>query len=179
MLPVRPWLRFTLLAVTVLGGLHGIVISLQALLSTDPRGFGASVFFGFFLIAYIYVTAAGVILWRQPKQIRPLIWALAIQIPRISMPGFVYKFSVGFYVAVALVAKHLGDKYSAGLNWNFSLGSSCEVRLLQNAPVEAGVNIAALAALYLVRRSISTSMKPEGPLPKNYGEHSSDAVPTN
>jgi len=96
------------------------------------------------------------------------------------MPGLVYKFSAGFYVAVALVAKHLDDKYSAGLNWNFSLGSSCELRFLQNASVEVGVNIAALAVLFLLRRAISaTGMNPEEPSPKSDGQDSSNAVPTN
>jgi len=101
----------------------------------------------------------------------------AIQIPWISMPGFVYKFSAGFYFVGAFVAQHLGDKYSAGLNWNFNLGSSCELRLLQNAPVEVGVNIAALAALFLLKRAISaSSVNPEEPSPKNDRQDSSNAA---
>lgn len=161
-LPVRPWLKFTLVGVTILGGLHGIVISLQALFTSSSLGFGELVLFGSFLIAYIYATWAGVMFWRQPKQTRLLMIALAMQIPRISIPGLVYKFTVGFYIAVALVAQHLGDKYSAGANWNFSLGSSCELRLFQNAPIEVGINIAPLAGLLLLRRAVSTkSMSPK------------------
>ena len=174
---VRAWLRFTLLAVTVLGGLHGIVICLQVLFSPSSQGFGASVLFSVFLAAYIYVTATGVIFWRQPNQTRPLMWALAIQIPWISLPGFVYKFSAGLYVAVAFIAKHEGDKYSAGLNGNFNLGSSCEFRLLQNAPIELGVNVAALAALFLLSKSFSsTSVTLTESSPTDDGKNSSSVA---
>jgi len=86
------------------------------------------------------------------------------------MPGLVYKFSAGLYVAVAFVAKHVGDRYSAGLTGNFNLGSSYELRLLQDAPVEVGVNIAALAALFLLRRAnVPTSRNPERLSAKNHG----------
>src|SRR5260370_6416 len=81
---------------------------------------GTSVFFSAILIAYIYVTAAGVIFWRQPNKTRPLMCALAIQIPWISPPGLVYKFSAGLYIFVAIIAEHHGDKYSAGLNGKFN-----------------------------------------------------------
>jgi len=171
----RAWFRCTLLAVTVLGGLHGIVLSLRALFS--PSSQGTSVFFSAILIAYIYVTAAGVIFWRQPNKTRPLMCALAIQIPWISLPGLVYKFSAGLYIFVAIIAEHHGDKYSAGLNGKFNLGASCEFRLLQNAPMELGVTVAALAALFLLSRSItSASATLMGPSPNNDDQNSSSAV---
>src|SRR5438874_1789284 len=105
MLQTRAWLRLTLLTITVLGGLHGIVISLRVLFSPSPKGFGTSVIFGGILVAYIYVTTAGIIFGRQPNHTQPLMWALAIQVPWISLPGLVYKFSAGLYVAVAFIAR--------------------------------------------------------------------------
>lgn len=169
---IPAWFSFTLLALTVLGGLHGIVISIQALFSPS-----ASIFFIAILIAYIYVTATGVIFWRQPSQTRPLMWALSIQIPWISLPGFVYKFSAGLFVSVAFVAKHEGDKYSAGFAGNFNLGSSCEFRFLQNAPIELGVNLVALAALLLLSRAvISTRAALTEPPSNNDSRNSSDTV---
>jgi hypothetical protein len=170
---VRAWVRFVLTAVTVLGGMHGIALPLRALFSPSSQGFVAAVLFGAMLIAYTYVTVAGVIFWRQPNRRRPLIWALAIQIPWISLPGFVYKFSAGLYVSVAFIAKHLADTYSAGFNWSFNLGSSCEFRLFQMAPIELGVNVAALAALFLLNKSItSTSPSLTEPLPTDDGQSS-------
>jgi len=170
---VRAWVRFVLAAVTVLGGLHGIALSLRALFTPSSQGFGAAVLCGAILIAYTYVTAAGAIFWRQPNRRRPLIWALAIQIPWISLPGFVYKFSAGLNVSVSFIAKHHADTYSAGLNGSFNLGSLCEFRLFQMAPIELGVNVAALAAMFLLNESItSTSPTLTEPLPKDDGQSS-------
>jgi hypothetical protein len=154
---VSAWFRLTLLAVAVLGGLHGIVICLEALFSPTSQGLRAFILFGAMLAAYIYVTAAGLIYWRRPNQMRPLAWALTIQIPWISLPGFVYKFSAGLSVCVALIATRHRDMGSVGVNGNFKLGSSCELRLLQDAPIELGLNVAALAALFVLNRAISST----------------------
>lgn len=151
----RAWIRFALLALTILGGLQGIVICLQGLFSPDSQGFGTSVLISAFLMAYIFVAAAGAVFWRRPNQTKPLKWALAIQIPWISLPGLVYKFSAGLYLSGALIARHQADKYSAGFHWAFQLGSSFELRLLQDTQIEVGVNVAALAALLLLTRVIS------------------------
>jgi len=169
----RAWVRFVLAAVTVLGGMHGTALSLRALFTASSQGFTAAVLCAAILIAYTYVTAAGVIFWRQPNRTRPFIWARAIQIPWISLPGFVYKFSAGLYVSAAFIAKHHADKYSAGLNGSFNLGSSCEFRLFQMAPIELGVNVAALAAMLLLNKSITpTSATLTAPLPKDEGQSS-------
>lgn len=165
---VRAWVRFALLAITVLGGLLGIVITLRALFSPDSQGFGTFFVIGVFLVAYIYVTVAGVIFWRRPNQTKSLKWALAIQIPWISLPGLVYKFAAGLYLSGALIAKHQADKYSAGLDWTFQLGPSFEFRLLQDAPIQLGVNVVALAALLLLTRSITpTSATLTQPMPED------------
>jgi hypothetical protein len=124
------------------------------------------------LIAYTYVTAAAVIFWRQPNRTRPLIWALAIQIPWISLPGIIYKFSVGLYAPVAFIAKHDAPRYSAGFSWRFNLGSSCEFGLFQMAPIELGVNMVALALLFLLKNLIaSTKTTLTEPLPKHDGQN--------
>jgi hypothetical protein len=154
---VRAGFRFTLLVVTVLGGLQGVVISLKGLVSASSQGFGKYLLVSILLVVYAYVTTAGVIFWKDPNETRPLKWALAIQIPWISLPGFVYKFVAGLHVFIGFIAEHHGDRYSAGLNWKFNLGSSCEFRLFQGAPIEIGVNVAAFAALFFLNRKISST----------------------
>jgi hypothetical protein len=131
---MRAWYRYALLLLTIIGGLHGLAISLRGFLSTEVPGVGVFVVFAAILIAYLYVIAAGLIYWFQPERIQPLFWAWAIQIPWISLPGIVYKFSVSLYIVVAFITKHHGDKYSAGVNGSFNLGSSWEFRLLQLTP---------------------------------------------
>ena len=154
---VRAEFRFTLLVVTVLGGLHGVVISLKGLVSASSQGFGEYLLVSIVLVLYTYVITAGVIFWREPNETRPLKWALAIQVPWISLPGFVYKFAAGFHVFTGFIAEHHRDRYSAGFNWSFDIGSLCELRLFQSAPIEIGVNVAAFAALFFLNREISAT----------------------
>jgi hypothetical protein len=164
----RAWVRFVLLAVTVIGGLHGIAVSFGARCSS--QGIVAVILFGIMLIAYTYVTVAAIIFWRQANRTRPLSGALAIQIPWVSLPGFVYKFSAGLYLDVAFIAKHHAERYSAGFNWRFSLGSSCEFGLFEMAPIELGINVAALTLLFLLNHSIaSTNAALTEPSRKNGG----------
>ena len=154
------WLRATLLGTTVFGGLHGVVISAGLFFGPDVRSLAPVVLVGCMTAAYIYVTAVGVAFWRNPHRTGPLFWALGIQVPWISLPGFVYKFAVGLSGSVALVAHHTDGKYSAGLNSNWNLGSSCEIRLLQDAPVELGVNVAAGALLFFLWRLAGSANEP-------------------
>jgi hypothetical protein len=130
--------RLVLLATTILGGLHGVVLTIRLFFDPDERGFAPAMLIGCGLAAYVYVTAAGILYWRNPNHSKPLFWGLAIQVPWVSIPGVVYKFGVGLSWAVALVANHTGDKYSAGFYSGWQLGSSWELRLLQDAPLQVG-----------------------------------------
>jgi hypothetical protein len=107
--------------------------------------------------AYAFVTVAGIIFWRQPQRLRPLRWALGLQIPWISNPGVVYQFAAGLYGMVAFVASKTGDRYSAGFTTKFNLGSSCELRLFQDAPFVLGINLVPLGALLLLNRLTQTA----------------------
>jgi hypothetical protein len=146
------WFRYTLLALTILGGGAGIVLTLVACLRSELGGIGAWIVVGCAITAYFFVAAAGVAYWRHPNSFGPLRWALAIQIPWVSLPGLVYKFAAGISLSLGFIINHTDGKYSAGLHADWSLGSSWEFRLLQNAPWAVGVNIAPLAALYFLQK---------------------------
>ena len=156
MAQMRAWLRLTLIGTTVVGGLLGIAVTLRAFFRSEP-GFGTFGLLGCALLGLVYITAAGLLYWRDPKQVGPLTWALAIQIPWISMPGFVYKFAAGAVGSVALVATHEGDTYSAGFDTNWHTGLWFELRFLQDAQLELGVNVAALVLLVLLRKWIHST----------------------
>jgi hypothetical protein len=153
MAQMRGWLRLTLVGTTVVGGLLGIAVTLRAFFRSEP-GFGTFALLGCALLGFVYITAAGVLYWRNPRQVQPLTWALAIQVPWISLPGFVYKFAAGAVGSIALVATKEGDTLSAGLHTYWHAGSSFELRFLQDAQWELGVNAAALLLLVLLQRSI-------------------------
>ncbi len=144
-------MRFIVLSAAILGGLQGIVITLRLFFRDGSQGSLAFFLLGWVLIGYAFVTVAGLVFWRQPKRIRPMRWAQAIQVPWISMPGVVYKFAAGLTGAVAFVFSHTGEKYAAGYETSWKLGSSCKLSLLLNAPLELGINVAPLAVLFLLR----------------------------
>lgn len=149
------WFRFTVLALTIGGGLYGIGTTLWLL----PRVHNALLIMLVILMtaAYGFVTVAGIIFWRNSEQIEPLNWALSLQIPWISAPGFVYQFASGLYFVIALVASNNAGKYSAGFTANFNFGSSWEFRFLQDAPISLGVNLVPLGALLFLRKLARTA----------------------
>lgn len=149
---MKTWLRVTVLLVTIPGGVFGFVVTLRAILAGNIRGIAAVSLVVCVLLAFAFVTLAGILYWRDPKESTPLMWALAIQIPWVSLPGIVYKFVVGAYGFVGLVVTHNSENYSIGFSANGSLGSLFEIRILQNANIELGVNAVALALLLLLRR---------------------------
>lgn len=153
---IPTWCRATILAATILGGIQGMMLSVPLLFSQDVQGIGAYVLILLILIAYAYVTVAGVIFWRYPNQLRPLSFALAMQVPCFSAPGLVYKFAVGLVVSVSFVVNHVAGKYSAGFSTSWNLGSSYELRFLQNARVELGINVIAVAGFLLLRKARSS-----------------------
>ena len=167
---LRALLRFLTLSVIILGGLHGLVITFPLVFSENVRGVVTFVLWGCMLAGYSYVTIAALIFWLRPNRFRPLFWAQVIQVPWISLPGIVYKFAVGFSGAVAFIFSHTGEKYEAGYEAHFRLGSSCKLSFLENAPLELGLNLGALGVLYLLREIHRGSNKPLMPLPPSIGE---------
>jgi hypothetical protein len=143
--------RFLVVASTILGGLHGIIVTIPLFFRNDERGFIAYLLIACMLTAYAYVAAAGLIFWRSPNRTRPLFWAQIIQVPWISLPGLVYKFAVGATASLAFAFSNTGDKLTAGLETNFRLGSSWKLNLFRNATVGLGVNLIPVAVLLLVR----------------------------
>ena len=55
---------------------------------------------GLFLALFTYVTISGLMFVLDPERKRPLIAALAIQIPWISSSVIVYKFAAAFHAVV-------------------------------------------------------------------------------
>src|ERR1043165_1168712 len=103
MTPIPRWLRYTVLAMTILGGLHGISLLFLAIFEPSVQGVGNLLLLVGMLAVFVYVTVAGVFFWIRPGETRLLWWAFVIQVPHISLPGFVYNLGVGFVGTVAFV----------------------------------------------------------------------------
>jgi hypothetical protein len=117
---MKPWLRLTLVAVSVGGGVTGVYACMDALV--NRKGLAPSsyaIFMGAFLI-YAFVAASGLVFVQNPRRVGLLQVGLALQCPWISSPILVYKFVC---VALALVSVTLnGDSGNLGIH--FGLTSS-------------------------------------------------------
>jgi hypothetical protein len=173
---MKPWLRLTLVTVTVGGGFTGVAITLQALISQQqPQAY---VLFLSFLLLFAFVTASGLIFVHNPQKTTLLIPAIALQIPWVTSPLIAYKFAVGFQVSVALI----GGRFVGG----FRLGSDFQINFLQQLPWGVGVNLFALALLVLLLRETqmpdktlqSTAATPGISAPTSNTSLSASATPT-
>ena len=146
---MKPWLRLTLITATVGGGFTGIAVTFQALL--DPRNQSPLLLMGFFLALFTYVTVSGLIFVQNPERKRPLIAALAIQIPWISSPFVVYEFAAGCRAVLSL---RMPEQVGLPIDTYIPLGSGWRFFLLQSNPWSIGINIFPLVILVSLLRSI-------------------------
>ena len=148
---MKPWLRLTLVTVTIGGGFTGIAITLQSLLSAQGQPTINYALISGFLALFAFVTVSGVVFVHDPNRIRLLILALALQIPWVSSPLIAYKFAAGFQVCAALI----GGQFAGG----FRLGSDFQINLFQRLPWGLGINFFALSLLVLLVRTTRTPNK--------------------
>jgi len=153
---MKAWLRLTLIAMTVGGGFAGFLNTFQALTQTSdggPSNFLLAVaFFGL----YIFVFVSGLMFVHDPQRTRPLMGAIAIQIPWISSPLVVYKFSAGAHAVISIGGAEKPGNFGIRLLGEGLLGVYWKVALLQDNPWRFGVNVVALGLLVLILRALRT-----------------------
>ncbi len=93
---MKTWLRLTLITITVGGGFTGIALALQSLMTLRNRDLPSLEMLALLFALYSYVVGSGLGFVYDSQRTRPMMIALAMQIPRISSPLIVYKFNVGF-----------------------------------------------------------------------------------
>jgi len=145
---MKPWLRLTLVTVTIGGGFTGVAITLQSLVSAQGQPPVYYVLMLAFFALYAFVTISGVVFVHDPSRIRLLIAAIALQIPWVSSPLIAYKFAAGFQICAALI----GGRFAGG----FRLGSDFQINFFQQLPWGIGINFFALALLVLLVRTRRT-----------------------
>ena len=145
---MKPWLRLTLITVTVGGGFSGVAIALQSLLAAQNQPPVNYVLMLGFIALYAFVTTSGLVLVQDPKRIDLLIVALSLQVPWVSSPLIAYKFTAGFQVCVTFIGGHFYG--------GFRLGSDFQINFFQHLPWGVGINLFAVALLVLVLRATRT-----------------------
>jgi hypothetical protein len=146
---MKPWLRLTIITVTVGGGFCGAILAGVALDSVFSQAVQSHSAISFVMMSvtlglFILVTISGLIFAQHPERMNLLIWAFALQVPWVSVPHFGYRFAAGFDAAVAFFGGHF--------KWGISAGSNCQIQFFQQ-PLGAGINLFALIMLILLLRA--------------------------
>lgn len=156
---MKTWLRLLLILITVGGGFTGVVLSLQLVGEAKDQGAFQVVVALAFVGMYAFVTGSGLLLAHDPKRTRPVLVSLALQLPWVSCPVFVYEFAAGMHAAFTLGTPDDSDRIGLHLGWNLLVGSHCLFRFAdyQEVPWTFGVNLVPLILMTLMLRS-STSL---------------------
>ena len=121
---VKNWIKRIAGLVQVGGGFMGIVHSLKTLLysNTSTTTF---ILVTVFLIAYVFVLVAGVLLLEGNSRARRWsLWAQGLQIPFFLAPFFGYKFVAGLDISLYWIGNRGGLHYYFGSTWKLLLHGS-------------------------------------------------------
>jgi hypothetical protein len=146
---MKTWLRLTLVAATVGGGFAGMVLADQSL--SNPAGHRPAyvVLMVAILALYTFVTASGLWFVWDIRRIRPLLAALAIQIPWLSTPLIVYKFAAGFFAVLTVGSPEEPGSFGLHFGAEALLGCMSRFAWHQEIPWSIGANVFALLLLVL------------------------------
>lgn len=153
---MKPWLRLTLITMTVGGGFAGFAITFQTLqtgLTSHNQPILNLLLMGIFLVLNAGVTFSGLLFVYDPHRTSLLFAALAIQIPSISSSLIAYRFATGFELVVSIKGPAKGEDLAFHLGSNFFLGSSWSLSFSSEHQFGLGINVVALIMLVLLRRS--------------------------
>lgn len=170
---MKPWLRLLLVTASVGGGFTGIAGITGSF--ANAHSAGQVILLVVFLGLYGFVTASGLIFVYDPKRTRPLVAAIALQIPWISSPVFVYQFAAAVCATISLGTPDEADRLH--FMWSVFFGAHFQVRfgLSLDVPFSVGVNVAAVALLGLLLRANQRRVQtPDLPMPVH---DSSDSAP--
>ena len=150
---MKTWLRLTLIAMTVGGCFTGIALTFQALQTPRNRDLPNLEMLALLFALYTYVIGSGLVFVYDPQRTRPMMVALAMQIPRISSPLIIYKFCAGFEAFFDVKIAPPDPRFE----WQLFFGSRAQFAMLGEAPWSVGVNILALTMLLLLWKVVRAS----------------------
>jgi hypothetical protein len=165
---MKPWLRLTLITVTIGGGFTGVAVTLQAILARQSQPPAYYVLMLGFLALFAFVTVSGLVFVHNPERTDLMILSLALQVPWISSPIIAYKLAAGFQICVALIGGH----WAGG----FRLGSDFQINLFQQVRWGVGINLFALMLLVLL---LGERKQPNSRLPPTTAPPDLSTAPSN
>jgi hypothetical protein len=156
---MKPWLRLTLIMMSVGGGFTGFALTFQVLqsgLSSHTEPPLNLLIMGIFLLLNAGVAASGLLFVHDPGCTRPLAASLAIQVPWISSSFLTYRFASGLELVLSATGPEKGEDFAFHFAWKCFIGSSWSFSISQEHPVGFGINLVAFALLIFLWRSART-----------------------
>ena len=103
-------------------------------------------------IVYSSLTASGLLLVWDANLTRPMLFAFALQIPWVDLPGFRYQVFSLLYGAITFGPPHGSNRIGTYLEWSANVGSHAEMRIggLPEGNWSVGVNLFALLITLLL-----------------------------
>lgn len=149
---MKTLLRLLVVLATVGGGCTGILCSVPLLDSLRGNGLRYALAVFIAITVYSLITASGLLFVFDANRTLPLVFAFAMQIPWIDVPGFRYQIFSLLYAAITLGPPHGNDRFGFFLEWTANLGTHAEIRIggFAGGDWSLGVNLfAMLMAIFL------------------------------
>lgn len=160
----------TIVLMTVGGGFAGVLITADRLFHLNGHGAAYAIIIAIFFLLYAFVTASGLMFVHDPHRTRPVLVALALQIPWVSCPIFVYQFASGLYAVMTVGEPEVAGNIGFHLGWSAQFGSLFRVAGFQEIPWNLGVNLIAVLMFVLLRRSVQEPSQTPLPLASESSE---------
>jgi len=148
---MNAWFRRLLLILTIGGGFVGITATIQFFLHANKVI--AYILTLVFLGLYGYGIFVGFKLSEGSLPLRHLRLYFSLQIPFISSPLIAYRFYSGLQATVAIIQP--GLKWG----WDWRLGSAWQFVIHSSAPWGVGINLVALAIVFLLNSRLAVAPK--------------------
>jgi hypothetical protein len=137
-----PWFRKTITVFAIGGGFAGIVSTLKIAFGSTTWPISGWLIFASAVILYAYGIFVGLKVNDGKIADKHVVIYFCLQLPLISSPLLLYRFTSGFQAAVGIVGKRF--------MWTVGVGSEWKFALLEPYPLGIAINLFPLAILFLL-----------------------------
>jgi hypothetical protein len=116
------------------------------------KGLSYALLVSIMFAVYLFLTCSGLLFVYNANLTRPMLFAFALQIPFVDLPGFRYEVHSLLFAAVTFGPPHGSGMIGTYIEWTGNLATHAELRIggLPEGNWRAGVNVTAmLIALFL------------------------------
>lgn len=145
---MKTWLRLLLVLMTVGGGFTGVTVTSN--LFNNSKEYVVAIAL-IFTILYAFVVAAGLLFVYDSHRTGPMLVAIGLQIPWVSLPVFEYHFAAGLNGALVFGPPRMAQDLGTMIELRSDFLTSFQFRFgaIQEGPWRVGINLFA-AILFIM-----------------------------